>query len=911
MTVQKLPFIQTVRLATIDESEVIPTTLYYDQGKALIGRDARDKCLSPELLIEDFKIELGKLDPDNPVKRSNSADRSPRRTALGLAKDYFDEALKKLNTSLSLQGLAAPKKILIAEPLSLADNDKATEAWLSNYRRSIRKLLQGRFAEVDFLPEPFAVYQYYRYGCRHPIVAEKRKHVALVLDFGGGTFDVSVVESTKAGEVSQSGVNSRPLAARSIPVGGFYVNRLLASDLLYEAFEKKQNRSDISRALAFYNDAKNADDEYLSRLNDQQRAFFKNYKVLLQNVERAKISVCRSIANWDLNADLTKVGTWPINVPVNPFELSGTTASLRLDASRIRKIYEDKIWSQKLKQAVSHTITAAKSELGGQQINIVLLSGGSSNMRWLKPLIERDLRRELSEAQILELSESFQEIVAKGLATECARRYYTGGQGDFRAVTYNRLCLVLRSDDTDLEIKRFRPTGQSSGSNRPDAQDDGVLLPSASNLRGLIDEPLKWKVHLSKPPKRHLDYYFLRSSFDIEDHIALYNIENKRVFTPPRTSFQQNIEVELTIREDGTAEPRFIYSKNMEAKETFVSGRPFYLDMTFAPSEAVGETYLGFDFGTSTSAFSYVSNREIEEIEERSNSAGWRELSELINDLPYVGAAPLARFLSETDHRKRLELGREAVEALLTLASYVAYSDYCSHARKPSSHFKGLAHRSAGPLWALLRNLVKSEKGQLTFSAALCDLFDGSNYEQFNAWIDEIARSKHGKDFNIDFVSLLTHLGNALLRILSNRMFGVFEAVTPKRFATGRFQGIFRSLTGPSQTFINVLEYEGPLPFADSDVFIIDPLVGTAVNLSPLFLWGLNRIDSHDDSPELFEYDSVKNDQFAYKAIQFRTEQMIGKDTPFSEIWMRLKQMRERDDHISEISALSFRSYIF
>jgi hypothetical protein len=82
MSVRKLPFIQAVKLATIDESEVIPTTLYYDQGKVFIGRDAREKCLSPELLIEDFKVELGKLDPDNPTRRSTAADKSPRRTAL-------------------------------------------------------------------------------------------------------------------------------------------------------------------------------------------------------------------------------------------------------------------------------------------------------------------------------------------------------------------------------------------------------------------------------------------------------------------------------------------------------------------------------------------------------------------------------------------------------------------------------------------------------------------------------------------------------------------------------------------------------------------------------------------------------------------------------------------------------------
>jgi hypothetical protein len=595
-------------------------------------------------------------------------------------------------------------------------------------------------------------------------------------------------------------------------------------------------------------------------------------------------------------------------VPTNPFEQSGPVATLRLDASKIRKTYEEKIWAQKLKHAVVSTIAGAKNELGGQEITIVLLSGGSSNIRWLRPLLERDLRKELPDAQILELSESFQEIVAKGLATECARRFYTQGQGDFRAVTYNRLCLALRPDEAELEIRRFRPTGPAFAPNRMTPSEDGVLLPSASSLRGLIGQPLRWKVHLSKPPKRQLDYYFLRSSFDIDDHVALHNVESKRVFTPPKTSFQQNVEVELTIREDGTAEPRFIYSRGIRSTETAVAGRPFYLDMTFAPNEAVGETYLGFDFGTSTSAFSYVSNHEIAEIEERNQSSGWRELSELVNDLPYVAAAPLARFLSETDHKKRIDLGREAVEGLLTLAAYITYADYCAHSLKNSSHLKGLPHRSAGPLWALLRTLIKNEHRSLTLSAPLRDLFDGANYNQFNLWIDEIAKSKHGKDFNIDFVSLLGHLGNHVAKLFADCFFGVFESVTPKRFSSGRFQGIFRNLRGASQTFINVLEYEGSHPFADSDVFVVNPKAGTALNLSPLFLWGLNRTTSYED-PELFEFDSVKSDQFAFKAVQFRAERMVDEKSAFSEIWTTLRQMREQDQNSPEIQHLTFKSF--
>ena len=56
MSTQKIS-ITTVQLAAIDEGEVVPTILYYDQGRPYIGKEAREKCTSPELLIEDFKIE--------------------------------------------------------------------------------------------------------------------------------------------------------------------------------------------------------------------------------------------------------------------------------------------------------------------------------------------------------------------------------------------------------------------------------------------------------------------------------------------------------------------------------------------------------------------------------------------------------------------------------------------------------------------------------------------------------------------------------------------------------------------------------------------------------------------------------------------------------------------------------------
>ena len=67
------------------------------------------------------------------------------------------------------------------------------------------------------------------------------------------------------------------------------------------------------------------------------------------------------------------------------------------------------------------------------------------------------------------------------------------------------------------------------------------------------------------------------------------------------------VGVELLVREDGTAEPSFLYGHGeRDGRTTAVKGKPFYLDMTFATEEVPGTTYMGLDFGTSTSSICYV-----------------------------------------------------------------------------------------------------------------------------------------------------------------------------------------------------------------------------------------------------------------------------------------------------------------
>lgn len=149
-----------------------------------------------------------------------------------ITSDYLKSLVKEAERWIGSKGLTKASRVLVAEPVAIHEKSN----WLANYRNHVRRILSSSFTDIDFLPEPFAVFQYYRYGSKHPLIAQKKKHVALILDFGGGTFDVSVIETTVQGDISNSGRNSRPLAASSIAVGGFFFNRIIAEYLLFKPY---------------------------------------------------------------------------------------------------------------------------------------------------------------------------------------------------------------------------------------------------------------------------------------------------------------------------------------------------------------------------------------------------------------------------------------------------------------------------------------------------------------------------------------------------------------------------------------------------------------------------------------------------------------------------------------------------
>lgn len=902
MATDKKLLISQVKVLRPFEQQAVPTKIRYSGKKYAVGRAAEVIHDGSGACYENFKVELGRLTKTQAQTALQNVSNRHRRSVVGMTLDFLSALLEESKAQVEASGNVFPKKILVAEPLSLEEEGAVSGQWLSNYRSNLRTALGSHFDDVDFLPEPFAVFQYYRYGLRHPLLAEGQKHVALVLDFGGGTLDISVIETTADGDISHGGKNSRPLSAKSIPAAGFYINQRLAEDILFSAMSNKEDKSAARKFISKVKSFQGLSDEDRNMLSDREAVFVENFVDLLSQVENAKIRICNSISDWNLNANLHGATSHLVRVAENPFSKDSRKIEVPLRAERLREVFETRVWIEKLRDAIKIAISRAQQELGGKPISIVLLSGGSTNIRWLKRLIERDLKSQLLEAEILEISENYQEVVAKGLAIECARQFYTEGDGDFGAVTYNRLNLGLRPDGDELEWCHFRPIEASL----PKCDDSGTLLPSSTSLRAFLDRPMRWKARMKSPPRANLQYHYLKSSFDPSDLNSVHNIVDHTVRTPRGTAFGSSVEVELTVRSDGTATPAFVYAKGNT--ETRVEGVSFFLDMTFADNVGARNAYLGLDFGTATSAVSLVSQDDISAYVHRSRDQSWLDLGELVQSLPYPVAHPLAMYITQTDAHQLEKYGLATLEAALTFIAYVSICDLASSDGSfPFKKFFRDFRRSAGPLKHLLVELRKLVGRAGGLSNDLLSIVDDESFPLVDQAVSEAAKSKHFKHSRVDYNQILSLLGNHIRRSLKGRMIGVFEGIERKGFGGG-YRGIFRCLEGPNYPFVRLYDFEGTRDYFSAQVFIADPQTGSVFSVSPFYLWGLGATLGQSTGYDLYAADLLNPSErrFTYCSALGGEEVVVSSELELAAVSSYLSDLLDNRAALELLPPMSF-----
>lgn len=489
-----------------------------------------------------------------------------------------------------------------------------------------------------------------------------------------------------------------------------------------------------------------------------------------------------------------------------------------------------------LKKTVKNVLERATDSLGGRKINITLISGGSANIKWLEKLLIRDFSEQLSEADPVPISHSFQEVVANGLAIECARRYYEP-ESEFVAVTYNPVKLYLDPDGTGAgSSQRYRSIGDKIDMRQAK---DFDLIPAAQSLKHFFDVPLLWRTRLPKSPRRYLDYYFSRPEND--DHKDCYNVESTRVVTRPNPQFDSHVKVELTVREDGTASPKFIYQSGSEEyniPENSEKGKPFYLDMT-SDSESISEAsgYIGLDFGTSSSSVCRLTNETIKVTAQRERDKAWRSLSDSISTLPYPVAVTLRSFLqSKAEARDSCALARECFECCLTYMAFVALAEVGSQ-RDSRGLVKAFQHRSMGPLRALLVGALGKLKENAVFSTGFLRLLIPGNLDKIDLAIKEFTDNKHDKkDESFDYQGHLNFIVSIIHSGCDDIAFGYSATHTVPDFSEFKFVGKFM-VAHDNYPYLENFSYGCNDTIKPNDALLVSRQTGDFLILTPLIFW--------------------------------------------------------------------------
>ncbi len=905
MQQQKEFFAHAIQMVEVEESPNIPTVvLYKPQGAILIGHAALSESSESQPVNEDFKIDLGRYAPTVVSKKRLKTAAGADKTAAQLADDFLFEVLKLTRQWLTGRGIAECRNVIVAEPLSM-HTEEVSRDWLDNYRQTLKRLLEGKTLlspggmDVDFIPEPFAVFQYYRHGIRHPQVAQRMKMNALVIDFGGGTCDVCIIETTKEGDISYGGRNKRPLAAGSIPVGGFQINRAIAEQLVKKQFPSAD--AAIKNGLRCYKDWREGN-AVLEAYAAKYINFVNNFHELVHRVENLKLALCRRVSDWSLTSDQRY--PVPIGIPVDMFATKPRHISITFSIGELREVFIQKIYQPYLKPFILKRVENAHDLLQGAPITVLLLSGGSANIGWLTELIHTELVEAVDRAPVVRIPD-YQEVVAKGLAAECARRF-ASGTGDFAGVTYNPLNLLLEADEPGCEARPFRRRMEEL----PDVQQTpGLLLPTASVMSSFIDKPMRWKVKLNRAPRHRLDYYFLQASLDPADTAHLQNVEEHTVYTPEGGGFDRGIQVQLTVRGDGTATPRFIYrAGRSDEEEVGKEGRKFFVDMTYSKTSS-REAYLGLDFGTSNSAVSYISRSWVQLTDTRIGDRQWRELGELIDLLPCSLAIPLARYIGQFGEYAPTPPEFSFLEAALTLAAYVAFCEYCALEQPSTRLFKDFRQRSAGPLWQFFRNTMKQLGRRVKVAAPFNALCEGRNAELVNAMVDTWAQVKHEKALGkgLDMMGTIRVVANVCNEAFSKFKFGYFEAVRKK--LGGRYSGRFRVAHGRAP-FPSFYHYTGPEAFSEADALLVNAETGTGLTLTPLAFWYPCSAHRDVEAGHCFFYDKSQgegaNQRVTFKAAGFPCHlDLTAEHEELGEVCTVLAKWRTCDPNLSFLSDLS------
>jgi energy-coupling factor transporter ATP-binding protein EcfA2 len=179
-------------------------------------------------VVGNFKPRL--LTPDEPFWISLPLPNGRFMPVSITGQTCCDAFLREISRLLKAQGRTPGKDVL----LRFSEPPFANAAERKTYQSAVRSAAkEAGMPDITFFREPDAVFEYFRLLHRE-VPAQGKSLNFLVLDFGGGTCNVSVVSTTRQGGLWQRYI-AAPVAAEAPRAGGLYIDQELLTQALLAA----------------------------------------------------------------------------------------------------------------------------------------------------------------------------------------------------------------------------------------------------------------------------------------------------------------------------------------------------------------------------------------------------------------------------------------------------------------------------------------------------------------------------------------------------------------------------------------------------------------------------------------------------------------------------------------------------
>ncbi len=356
-----------LRQLRYDGKEIIPSVIYFQsKSEYFIGDKAR-KFLkeNPQAGVANFKSTIGSTERHEITPE----DGKPfRLRSKDIAKLFLGKISNGIENKL-IKEFGAAEGVIDRAVITVPANFSSTEK--SNTRNAARDV---GFSDVKLTAEPTAAAVAYEDSQGE----ENSDAVILVYDFGGGTFDVSIIRR-------RGGAFEEITTGGDKHLGGNTLTNIIAQEIL--------NKINDDYGVEFPFDEEDFDE-------DEHGISLTNYKLNMNSI-------------WD-TANLIKENlsdTENISMNFNIF-LPGDKAEL-MEVEFDRAELENYIgkYIERTADITFQTIQRAKNEYGIEQINQIVLAGGSSNI----PLVKETLERRLKNQDIV-FCDDVSTLISRGAA---------------------------------------------------------------------------------------------------------------------------------------------------------------------------------------------------------------------------------------------------------------------------------------------------------------------------------------------------------------------------------------------------------------------------------------------------------------------------------------------------------------